>query len=153
MAAAEIFVAEYDYLGLVGPADSANVPYSTVPTFSWEGIGYDEFKVSFSGDPAFPTLATSVFSSGSDVWTSQTSFAPTEQQWEAIREINAANGIVYWRVEGRDSEGSVSYTETRNFTIDEPKGSAIAAVQGNADDMSFGGGNCFINSVANSLGW
>jgi hypothetical protein len=151
MASGEIFIGEYEYLGLMSPTDNANLPNRTPPTFVWEAIGYNAFKIAFSGSPSFPIRGASVFPSGEGSLTSQTSFVPTEEQWGSIREIQEENGTVYWRVEGRDAEGSVSYTETRNFTIDEPNASALAAVERNADDTTVSGGSsCFIDTT---LSW
>jgi len=149
MAAGEIFVAEYEYLGLMSPMDNARLPNGTTPTFAWEGIGYDGFKIEFSGSPSFPTLEASVFPSGEGTWTSQTSFTPTEEQWKAIREIQEGNGTVYWRVEAKDAEGGVSFSEVRNFTIDEPGAIIRAAVEPDAKDTTVGT-SCFIETV---LSW
>jgi hypothetical protein len=151
MAAGEIFLAEYEYLGLLSPVDNVGLPNSTAPTFTWEGIGYDEFKIEFSGSPSFPTLKASVFPSIDESWMFESSFAPTTEQWKAIGEMQDDNGTVYWRVEGRDAVGSVSLTETRKFTIDEPSTSPVAAVEENADDMTASGGkSCFIDTA---LSW
>jgi hypothetical protein len=79
-------------------------------TFAWEGIGYDKFKVEFSSLALPP---------GDDSWLLQTSLVPTEEDWEAIRTIGQSNGTVYWSVEGVRSDGSVSYSETWRFTIQE----------------------------------
>jgi beta propeller repeat protein len=148
MAAGEIFVAEYEYLGLLNPTQNAQLPRSTPPPFVWEGIGYDEFKVTFSGDPTFAALSASAFPSGEGSWTSQTSFSPTEEQWKDIVEMQEGNGTVYWRVAGRDAERGVSFTEARNFTIDPLGPSAQMAVEADAEDRTVSGGkSCFIDTT------
>ena len=144
MAAGEIFLAEYEYLGLTSPADNAVLSETPPATFVWEGIGYNKFKIEFSGYSSFPTSESLVFPPGDDSWLSETSLTLTEEDWGAIRAIGQSNGSVYWRVEGKGSDESVSYTETWSFTIQEDGVTATATTTGSGGDS----GPCFIGTAA-----
>ena len=144
MAAGEIFLAEYEYLGLTSPADNAVLSETPPATFVWEGIGYDKFKIEFSGYSSFPTSESLVFPPGDDSWLSETSLTLTEEDWGAIRAIGQSNGRAYWRVEGMGSDESVSYTETWSFTIQEDGVTATATTTGGSGDS----GPCFISTAA-----
>ncbi len=137
MAAGEIFIGEYEYLGLIRPADNAVLSNDPPATFAWEGIGYEKFKVEFSSLALPP---------GDDNFLLQTSLTPTEEDWEAIRTIGQRNGSVHWSVEGVRSDGSVSYSETWSFIIKEP--GEIATGITNEDTDGSGGGPCFIGTAA-----
>ena len=81
---------------------------------------------------------------GEETLLSETSFTPTEADWGAIRTIEQENGRAYWRVEGKASDGSMSFSETRSFTIQEDGVTATATTTGSGGDS----GPCFINTVA-----
>ena len=147
MAGGEIFVAECNYLFLIAPGDNAVLFNEPPPVFSWEGIGYDKFKVQFSEDPDFPTSETLALPLGDESWLSETSLAPTEEDWGAIRTTEQEDGRVYWRVEAKGSDGSVNYSETWSFTIQEDGVTATATTTG-GDSDSGGGGPCFIDTAA-----
>jgi hypothetical protein len=150
----EIFLAKVKYLFLIAPGNNGALFKEPPPVFSWEAIGYDTFKIQFSGAPDFPTGETLSLPSGEGGGLSVTSLAPTEEEWQAISTIDQENGRVYWRVEAKSSDGSVSYTEMWSFTIDERVGSAGIAKAAKTDDSSGdggGGGKCFIDTVTNSL--
>jgi hypothetical protein len=150
MAAGEIFLAEYEYLGLTSPADNAVLSETPPATFVWEGIGYDKFKIEFSGYSSFPTSESLVFPPGDDSWLSETSLTLTEEDWGAIREIEQENGRAYWRVEAMGSDESVSYTETWSFTIQKDGVTATATTTGGGGD-SGSGGPCFIDTAGFGL--
>jgi hypothetical protein len=101
------------------PGDGAVLSKQEAPTFIWASVGYDKFKLAFSGD--FPATSTLTFPSGEDNYLSGTSFTPTEAEWSLIEVLQPKNGRVYWRVEGSDAEGDVGYSETRSFTIKKEK--------------------------------
>ena len=154
MAAGEIFLAEYEYLGLTSPADNAVLSETPPATFVWEGIGYDKFKIEFSGYSSFPTSESLVFPPGDDSWLSETSLTLTEEDWGAIREIEQENGRAYWRVEAMGSDESVSYTETWSFTIQKDGVTATATTTGGSGANTSGGGDsgpCFIGTAAFGL--
>ncbi len=137
MAAGEIFLGEYEYLGLSRPADNAALSNTPPATFAWEGIGYEKYKIEFSSLALPP---------GNDSFLFQTSFTPTGEDWEAIRAIGQRNGSVRWRVEGVRSDGSVGYSETWSFTIQEFGDVATGITNENTDGS--GGGPCFISTAA-----
>jgi beta propeller repeat protein len=137
MAGGEIFLGEYEYLGLSRPADNAVLSNDPPATFAWEGIGYEKYKVEFSSLALPP---------GNDSFLLQTSLTPTGEDWKAIRTIGRRNGSVHWRVEGVRSDGSVSYSETWSFIIKEP--GEIATGITNEDTDGSGGGPCFIGAAA-----
>jgi len=138
MAAGEIFLGEYEYLGLSRPADNTVLSNSPPATFAWEGIGYEKYKVEFSSLALPP---------GSDSFLLETSLTPTGEDWKAIRTIGQQNGSVHWRVEGVRSDGSVSYSETWSFTIKE-FGEVATGITNEDTDGSGGGGPCFISTAA-----
>jgi hypothetical protein len=137
MAAGEIFIGEYEYLGLSRPADNAVLSNDPPATFAWEGIGYEKYKVEFS---------SLTFPPGNDSFLLETSLTPTKEDWEAIRTIGQRNGSIHWRVEGVRSDGSVSYSETWSFIIKEP--GEIATGITDEDTDGSGGGPCFISAAA-----
>ncbi len=136
MAAGEIFLGEYEYLGLSSPADNAALSNNPPATFAWEGIGYEKYKIEFSSLALPP---------GNDSFLFQTSLTPTGEDWEAIRAIGQKNGSVHWMVEGIRSDGSVGYSETWSFTIQEF--GEVATGLANDDTDGSGGGPCFIGTV------
>jgi hypothetical protein len=138
MAAGEIFIGEYEYLGLSSPADNAVLSNDPPATFAWEGIGYEKYKVEFSSLALPP---------GNDNFLLQTFLTPTEEDWKAIRTIGQRNGSVLWKVEGVRSDGSVSYSETWSFIIQEP-GEIATGITNEDTDGSGGGGPCFIGAAA-----
>ena len=148
MAGGEIFLAEYEYLGLISPTGGAVLSGLGLATFTWEAIGYDKFKVKFSADPEFPTSGSLAFPPSEGVWLSETSLTPTGEDWKAIRTIGQRNGSVHWRVEGVRSDGSVGYSETWSFTIKEFGEVATGITNEDTDDSGSGGGPCFIGTVA-----
>jgi hypothetical protein len=147
IAAGEIFLAEYEYLGLVSPIDNAALSKQPPPTFTWEGIGYDKFNVELSEDPDFIAGNTLTLAVGEETLLSETFLTPTESDWGAIRTIEQENGRAYWRVEGKASDGSVSYSETWSFTISDGGHAGMATATGSGGD-SGGGSPCFIGTAA-----
>ena len=146
MAGGEIFFAEYEYLGLISPTDGAVLSGPGLATFTWEATGCDKFEVKFSADPEFPTSGSLAFPPIEGRWLSETSLTPSEESWGTIRTIARTYGVVYWRVEGMNTEGSVSYSETWSFTIKEF--GEVATGITNEDTDGSGGGPCFIGTVA-----
>jgi beta propeller repeat protein len=144
MAGGEIWLAECTSLVLISPKNNTVLAKKEIPTFNWEHIGYSEFQPEFSRDPGFPKADTLTLPKGN--WLSETSFVPTEEDWEAIRAIGQRNGSVHWRVEGVRSDGSVSYSETWSFTIKEFEDVATGIT--NEDTGGSGGGPCFISTAA-----
>jgi hypothetical protein len=138
MAAGEIFLGEYEYLGLSRPADNALLSNNPPATFAWEGISYEKYKVEFSSLALPP---------GNDSFLLQASFTPTEEDWKTIRAIGEKNGSVLWRVEGVRSDGSVGYSETWSFTIKEFEDVATGITNEDTGD-SGSGGPCFISTAA-----
>jgi hypothetical protein len=143
MAGGEIFLAEYEYLGLISPRDDAVLSGPEIATFTWEAIGYDKFKVKFSADPEFPTSGSLALPPSEGSWLSETSLTPSGESWRTIRTMARTYGIVYWRVEGMSIEGSVSYSETLSLTIYEG-GVAATTTTGTGGDSR----PCFIGTVA-----
>lgn len=173
MSAGEIFLAELKCLALVRPGDHSilrdDIRLSEEPplAFAWEGIGYDAFKVQFSNDPDFPTADTLTLPAGAESYLFETSLTPTKDDWKAIEKIEARNGLVYWRVEGKYEDGNVTFSETWSFTFTDPyhpvapvtddqvapvdnPTSADQAATGvsSKGDGGGGGGICFIATVA-----
>ena len=156
MADGEIFLAECQYLSLVGPRNNASLSTTEPATFVWEGIGYDRFKIAFSSDKDFQeehTLTVSLAASQ----LSGTSFTPTESQWWLITMMERTRGRVYWRIEGEATNGSVALTETWAFSLadDRLKSMGVeaihidkhdAGVTGSAD-IDAGSSSCFITAA------
>ncbi len=138
----EIFLEEFKCLALISPRNNAILSNEPPPTFTWEGIGYDKFKVQFSEDPDFPTSETLALPL--EGWLSEASLTPTEEDWGAIRTIEQESGRAYWRVEAKGSDESVSYSETWSFTIDDGGHAATATTTGGGGDS----GPCFIGTAA-----
>jgi hypothetical protein len=149
MADEEIYIGEYEYLGLISPGDNTGLPSSPPGTFTWEGIGYNQFKVEFSGYSGFPASDSLVFPS-TESWMSETSITLSEASWGTIRTIEETNGVIYWRVEGMDAEGGVSYSETWSFTIHDGADiyTAFTNEDTNTDNGGGGGGPCFIGTLS-----
>jgi hypothetical protein len=139
MAGGEIFLAEVKHLALVSPKDDAVLPVTEIPTFVWEHIGYNAFKVEFSGDSAFP--ATDTLTLPEEDWLSESPFTPTEKEWESVRQKAGTEGRVYWRVKAKDSNENVAFSETWGFTFGEDPSN------GDGD-----GSTCFIDAAGASGG-
>ena len=152
MAAGEIYVAESKSLSLINPGDGVALPQTLPPAFTWEGIGYGEFKVHFSGNPDFPASQTLTFPPEEGTWLSETALTPTETDWEAvIALVEVVHAPFYWRVEGKDAAGSVSWSETWRFTTYEDAVTAAQTDTGQARDNGGGSGPCFISTAGFNL--
>jgi len=160
MAGGEVFFAEFKLLAIVSPKDDAILSEKKLPTFTWEGIGYHEFKVEFSKDPDFAAKDTLALPSGEHSWLSKSPFTPTKKEWKQVEKIGKRNSRVYWRVKGKDADGGVAFSETRSFTfvdgqrraadtnvtaIDQGVQGVISDGDGDGDG---GDGLCFIGTVA-----
>jgi beta propeller repeat protein len=149
---AEIFLAVYTCLLPLSPGDGVTLSGSQAPTFTWQGVGYDEFRIQFSESLVFQTGNELSLPPGEENWLSGTSFIPTGEDWKAIREMASVNGRVYWKVEGKLSDGGVSYSETWSFMIDEGGVSVTDTSVGytGRDTPAFdsGGSSCFIGAAA-----
>lgn len=147
----EIYLAVYTYLVALTPGQGAVLSRVHPPTFAWASVGYDKFKVEFSGDSGFPTTNTLSLPAVADDWLSETSFSPTKEQWELVVEIEGTEGLVYWRVKGMDADENVAFSDPLAFTFvgGEVVNVTIGApgVTGDGDS----GGVCFIGTAVRSL--
>ena len=145
---AEIFLAVYTCLLPLSPGNGVTLSGSHAPTFTWQGVGYDAFRLQFSESLGFQTGNVLSFPSGEENRLSGTSFIPTEEDWKAIRETASVNGRVYWRVEGKLSNGGMGYSETWSFTIDEGgvrvTDTSIGYTGRNTPTSDSSGSSCFI---------
>ena len=117
MAGGEIFLAKLNYLGLTSPRDGAVLFESQPPTFTWEALGYDTFKLQFSKNPGFPKKETLTLPRKKRGRLSEKSFAPTTQEWALIIAAKRTDGYVYWRVAGKNSARDKGFSETWTFCI------------------------------------
>ncbi len=120
----EIFLAEYKYLALINPRDNALLSRMQSPTFTWEGISYDKFKVQFSPNEDCEGIRTFTLPLRRRTWLSKTSLTPSRWEWRLIRRIAQRNGCIYWRVKGKDSEGNEILSEIRSFSIESGRDTA-----------------------------
>jgi beta propeller repeat protein len=116
----EIYLATYTYtfLGLVSPENGAILPKKGPPTFTWNTIGYEKFKVQFSKAPDFPSKKTLTLPGGKKKWLSETFFTPTDSKWSAIKKMERKNRYVYWRVKAKDADGNVAFSEAWGFSVE-----------------------------------
>jgi hypothetical protein len=117
-AASEIFLAECKYIDLVSPENGVVLPKGDPPTFTWDTIGYEKFKVQFSKAPDFPSKQTLTFPGGKKKWLSEAFFTPTTSKWSAIKKLERKNGYVYWRVKAKDADGNVAFSQAWGFSIE-----------------------------------
>ena len=142
--ASEIYMAIYTLFGLLKP--DCGVVLSNLPTFSWEAIGYDNFEVQFSRNGNFEDPELSL-PSGTPAL-SQTSYTPTESEWESITALGGESAPVYWRVKGTDVRGTESSTDVCQFTVvpaEENEGGSGDAGDGSSSST------CFISTAAGSV--
>jgi len=116
--ASEIYVATYKFLALLTPRDGTVVPYkSTPPTFGWEGMGYDRFKLELSDREDFGGRNTFTLPlMGSTL--SETSFVPAVWEWLYVQLTGVAADRIFWRVQGMDAKGDVGLSDAASFSID-----------------------------------
>lgn len=113
----EIFLAEFKYLALTDPVQDATLSPRVPATFTWEGIGYEAFKVQFSKDPGFPATKTLTLPLKWESELFETSYRPPTRIWRMMKMMRSQSGIVYWRVEGTDEHGAAQLSEARGFTL------------------------------------
>lgn len=117
----EIFLAVIPKeLALVSPANGAAIHKKETPTFAWRTVGYNKFKVQFSCEEDFEGL-TITFPETASVWLSDLFFTPDKSQWKLIERMALSCGSVYWRVEGKDAEGTVEFSDPWHFTVLQDK--------------------------------
>jgi len=143
--ASEIFMAIYTLFDPRRPGSGMGL--SNPPTFSWDAIGYDNFQIQFSRNED-PGGSDRVTLPSEKPALSQTSYTPTESEWELITALGEGSSPVYWRVKGTDVLGNEDFTDVWNFTVvlaDETEG-------GNSDSDGDGssGPTCFISTAAES---
>lgn len=114
----EIFVARYDCLVLLSPCHDACCNVTLPATFTWEAIGYSEFRIEFSEDPDFSGRGTRTFPDGTSQLLTGESFTPSRAEWLSIVGRTAREGDLYWRIVGTDSEGNVMYSEVRHLIVE-----------------------------------
>ena len=116
--AREIHLAVYRCLLCLRPADSAVLSGQQPPTFAWEAVGYDEFKVEFSPTESFQAGSTYSLPFRTSVWLGDASFTPNRWQWRFIRSSTGRGESLYWRVKGRDAQGIETLSEQRSFSFE-----------------------------------
>jgi hypothetical protein len=155
VAEGEVFLAKVQYIELVTPSHNSVLRTNSPPTFSWEAIGYDKFKVEFSKDPSFSVIdVTLPLENGQELY--ETSYYPTSREWELVTAAERENGYACWRVKGETESGDIALGETRIFTIDEGSGvtpNTGVGETGVAIGDGSDSGHCFINSIANSVAY
>lgn len=110
-------------IDLFYPDSGAVLPAGSPSAFSWEaGPGY-RYQIQFSPtgefDDGSPTLSMPNNRLMLQTDTDDLPAAVWARWWEIIKRIERNNGIVYWRVKGKDSPSSLmQYSETRSFTIE-----------------------------------
>ena len=143
----EITMALYTLFGLLKPDCSAAL--SSPPTFSWEAIGYDGFQVQFSrnGNLEDPELTLPSATPG----LSETSYTPTQSEWESIATLGAESAPVYWRVKGTDVQGNESFTDVCQFTVVVAEETEGDGGDSGGDGGGSSGSTCFISTAAGSV--
>jgi hypothetical protein len=146
----EVFLAACEYLTLLKPGDGVTLSPRSSPTFSWEGIGYEKYKIAFSKYPGFSTGSILTIPAGGQDWLAGTSLELTEEAWKSIVDMVEGDGTVYWRVMAEDADGEGGFSEMRDFVIAESGMTAEATVQGGGSDpiAEGNGGTCFITTAA-----
>jgi hypothetical protein len=94
------------------------LPKEEFPTFTWNTIGYEKFRVQFSKAPDFPSKKTLTLPGGKKKWLSEAFFTPTRSEWSAIKKMERKNGYVYWRVKAKDADGDVAFSQASIFSIE-----------------------------------
>ncbi len=119
MGGGQIYLSTYTCLVPISPRNDAVLPKKEPPTFTWEGIGYDEFKIQFSENLDFNEGETLTFPSQERKWLAETSFTPKKREWSSIKALEQENGrvfdCVFWRVKVKDADPS----EAWSFSIKE----------------------------------
>ncbi|MBW2171740.1 MAG: hypothetical protein JRF69_07130, partial [Deltaproteobacteria bacterium] len=161
MADGEIFLAECQYVVLIGPNKKVVLSTRSIPTFTWECVGYDKSRVEFSKNSDLVSGDTLALPSGEQVWLAGNPLKPTKEEWESIVDMVEGNGTVYWRVIAEDAGGNLGFSETRDFVISRTGGAgqATGITDGGSDPLAEGNGiSCFIATAADgqpggSSGW
>jgi len=123
--ASDIFLAYYDatFITLVSPDDDESPlpkkPKKPPATFSWDSVGYDKFKIQFSGYEDFSVGDPLTFPGQERKWLSGTSFTPRKREWSSIAALQEYD-YVYWRVRGKDAGGNEDFSEVRSFFAHHP---------------------------------
>jgi len=111
-------------ISLLEPVDGAVLSSTYPATFAWEaGPGY-RFKVEFSPTHTFTSGFPTLSIPRGDFFIAETSTddMPTAawgNAWNIITNIEQHQGIVYWRVTGKDMPPAMlEYSEIRRFTIE-----------------------------------
>jgi len=144
--ASEIFMAIYTLFSLLKPDCGAAL--SSQPTFSWEAIGYDDFQIQFSRNENLEGSELLTLPSATPAL-SQTSYTPTESEWESIAALGSEGVPVYWRVKGTDVQGTESFTDVCQLTVvlaEETEGGS-----GDSGGDGDSGPTCFISTAAESV--
>jgi hypothetical protein len=107
---------------LLSPENGAKGWADSPVLFAWNGGPYSQFKLEFSSSADFtaPVLtrpASGTKSPGEEAWTTETQFMPTLIEWKLIRALSARNGVVYWRVRGKTTDGYEGASDANRLTI------------------------------------
>ena len=110
-------------ISLLEPADGAVLSGGYPATFAWEAGPAYRFKIEFSPTPTFtsgfPTLTLPRDFFMPETSTDDMPAAAWDNAWDIITHIEQHQGIVYWRVTGKDMPpSSEEYSEVRSFTIE-----------------------------------
>ncbi|MBW1743811.1 MAG: hypothetical protein JRJ47_10360 [Deltaproteobacteria bacterium] len=144
--ASEIFIAIYTLFDPLRPGSGTGL--SSLPTFSWQAIGYDNFQIEFSRNESFVDSELLTLPSATPAL-SQISYTPTESEWELITALGEGSVPVYWRVEGTDVLGNEAFTDVWNFIVVLAEETEGGSSDSGGDGSS--GPTCFISTAADSL--
>ena len=107
---------------LLSPENGAKEWADSPVLFAWNGGPYSQFKLEFSSSADFtaPVLArpaSGTKAPGEEAWTTETRFMPTLIEWRLIRALSAGNGVVYWHVRGKTTDGYEGASDANRLTI------------------------------------
>ncbi|MDD8026174.1 MAG: SBBP repeat-containing protein [Acidobacteriota bacterium] len=96
-------------IDLLGPTDGMQTIGRFPVCFSWDGGPFVSFQVEISSAPDL-SAATMILPAD---WIAASSYQPGKSDWNKIRALAGADGIIYWRVRGRTAGGAESISDRR----------------------------------------
>lgn len=83
------------------------------PAFTWEGGGYEAFKIELSPDPDFAGEIASLPGGAQIDWIHGGSLVPSDRDWAALRILGGRSGLLFWRVRGLNIKGAEGVSDGR----------------------------------------
>ena len=115
-----------------GP-DVSFAPDAPPPAFVWATGSLAQYRLQWSSSPGFGTTKSS-----GDAWLTGSPFTPPDATWQKILKLGVSNGVVYWRVTGKDLAGAKSTSPLSSFHLDPPVAAVVTAP---AEGASFPAGS------------